>query len=117
MTPPAGNTPQQSRGMREYVSNGWFLGGAALDFALGNRALKRFVVISAVIVLVASAAVAVAAVALRREAGPVGYVLVGLAAYYCLSVMVIAAGVGLVGSGRRQPRLASRDPRRRLAGD
>jgi Family of unknown function (DUF6159) len=83
--------------MREYVSDGWRLGGAALDFVLGNRTLKRFVLTAAAIVVVASAAVAVAAVALRRETGPVGYVLVGLAAYYCLSLMVIAAGVGLAG--------------------
>jgi hypothetical protein len=83
--------------MREYVMDGWRLGGAALDFVLGHRVLKRFVLIAAGIVLVASAAVAVAAVVLRREAGPVGYVLVGLGAYYCLSLFVIAAGVGLAG--------------------
>ena len=83
--------------MRDYVSDGWLLGGAALGFVLGSRVLKRFVLIAAGIVLVASAAVAVAAVALRREAGPLGYVLVGLAAYYCLSLMVTAAGVGLAG--------------------
>jgi Family of unknown function (DUF6159) len=83
--------------MRHYVSDGWLLGGAALGFVLGNRALKKFVLISAGIVLVASATLAVAAVALRREAGPVGYVLVGLAAYYCLSLMTTAAGVGLAG--------------------
>ena len=77
--------------------DGWLLGGAALDFVLANRALKRFMLMAAGIVLVASAAVAVAAVVLRREAGPVGYVLVGLAAYYCLSLFVIAAGVGLAG--------------------
>jgi hypothetical protein len=41
--------------------------------------------------------VAVAAVALRREAGPVGYALVGLVAYYCLSVMVTAVAVGVAG--------------------
>ena len=83
--------------MREYVMDGWRLGGAALSFVLGHRALKRFVLIAAGIVLVASAAVAGAAVILRREAGPVGYVLVGLAFYYCLSLFVIAAGVGLAG--------------------
>jgi hypothetical protein len=55
------------------------------------------VLISAGIVLVAAAGVAVAAVALRREAGPVGYVLVGLAVYYCLSLMVTAAAVGVAG--------------------
>ena len=83
--------------MREYVMDGWRLGGAALSFVLGHRALKRFVLIAAGIVLVASAAAAGAAVILRREAGPVGYVLVGLAFYYCLSLFVIAAGVGLAG--------------------
>jgi hypothetical protein len=83
--------------MREFVMDGWLLGGAALGFVLGQRALKRFVLIAAGIVLVASAAVAVATVVLRREAGPVGYVLVGLAAYYCLSLFVTAAAVGLAG--------------------
>lgn len=95
MIPPAGNAPGPSRGVRDYVSNGWLPGGAAMGFVLGDRALKRFVLIAAGVVLVSSAAVAVAAVALRREAGPVGYLLVGMAAYYCLSLMVIAAGVGL----------------------
>jgi uncharacterized protein DUF6159 len=79
------------------VSNGWRLGGAALRFVLGQRALQRFVLVAIGIVLVISAAVAVAAVVLRREAGPVGYVLVGLAAYYCLSVMVTAVAVGVAG--------------------
>jgi hypothetical protein len=62
-----------------------------------SRALKRFVLMSAGIVLIVSAGVAVAAVALRRKAGPVGYVLVGLAAYYWLVLMVVAAAVGLAG--------------------
>jgi Family of unknown function (DUF6159) len=83
--------------MRDYASDGWRLGGAALGFVLGNRALQRFVLTAAGIVLVAAAGVAAAAVALRREAGPVGYVLVGLAAYYCLSVIVTAAAVGVAG--------------------
>jgi hypothetical protein len=91
------NAPERRRGVRDYVSDGWRLGGAALAFVLGNRVLKRFVVIAAGIVLVASATVAATAVALRSETGPVGYVLVGLAAYYCLSVMVTASGVGLAG--------------------
>jgi hypothetical protein len=79
------------------VSNGWSLGGAALRFVLRHRALQRFVLVATGIVLVLCAAGAVAAVALRREAGPVGYVLVGLAAYYCLSVMVTAVAVGVAG--------------------
>ena len=83
--------------MRDYVSDGWLLGGAALAFVLENRALKRFVLIAAGIVVIASAAVAGTAVALRRETGPVGWVLVGLAAYYCLSLLVTAASVGLAG--------------------
>jgi hypothetical protein len=74
--------------MRDNLSNGWRLGGVALRFVLGNRVLQRFVLSAIVIVLAISVVVAVAAVALRREAGPVGYALVGLAAYYCLSVMV-----------------------------
>lgn len=66
--------------MRGNLSDGWRLGGLALGFVLGNRALQRFVLSAIVIVLAISVVVAVAAVALRREAGPVGYVLVGLAA-------------------------------------
>lgn len=83
--------------MRDSVSNGWRLGGAALGFVLGNRAVQRFVLSAIIVVLAISAGVAVAAVALRREAGPVGYALVGLAAYYCLSVMVTAVAVGVAG--------------------
>jgi hypothetical protein len=79
------------------VSGGWRLGGGALDFVLRHRALQRFVLVATGIVLALSAAGAVIAVALRREAGPVGYVLVGLAAYYCLSVMVTAVAVGVAG--------------------
>lgn len=93
----SGRAPRRSRGMRDYASDGWRLGGAALAFVLENRALQRFVLLAAGIVVVAAAAVAVAAVALRREAGPVGYVLVGLAAYYCLSLMVTAVAVGVAG--------------------
>jgi hypothetical protein len=83
--------------MREYVRDGWLLGGAALDFIREGRALKRFVLISAAVAVVVSAGVAVAAVALRREAGPLEYVLVGLAAYYCLSLIATAVAVGLAG--------------------
>ena len=83
--------------MRDYARDGWRLGGAALAFVLENRALRRFVLPAVVIVVVVAAGVAVAAVALRREAGPVGYVLVGLAAYYCLSLMVTAVAVGVAG--------------------
>ena len=97
VTASQGRAPRRSRGMRDYVSDGWRLGGAALGFVLGNRALQRFVLTAAGIVLVAAAGVAVAAVALRREAGPVGYVLFGLAAYYCLSLIVTAAAVGVAG--------------------
>jgi len=79
------------------VSDGWRLGGAALSFVLRQRALQRFVLFAIVIVLAISAGVAVVAVVLRREAGPVGYALVGLAAYYCLSVMVTAVAVGVAG--------------------
>ena len=83
--------------MRDHVISGWLLGGAALGFVLRNRALQRFVLVAGGIVLVAAAGVAVVAVALRREAGPVGYVLVGLAAYYGLSLMATAVAVGVAG--------------------
>jgi hypothetical protein len=48
-------------------------------------------------VVVVAAGVAVAAVALRRGAGPLGYVLVGLVVYYRLSRMVTAVAVGVAG--------------------
>ena len=83
--------------MRDNLSDGWRLGGAALGFVLRNRPLQRFVVSAILIVLTISVVVAVAAVALRREAGPLGYALVGLATYYCLSVMVTAVAVGVAG--------------------
>jgi hypothetical protein len=83
--------------MRDYLSSGWHLGGAALRFVLRNRTLQQFVLRACVVVLVIAAGVAVAAVALRREGGPVEYVLVGLAAYYCLSLMVTAVAVGVAG--------------------
>jgi hypothetical protein len=79
------------------VKDGWRLGGAALRYVLASPALQRFVLGAVAIVVVVSAGVAVAAVALRREAGPVGYVLVGLVAYYCLSLMVTALAVGVAG--------------------
>jgi uncharacterized protein DUF6159 len=81
----------------DHVKDGWRLGGAALRYVLASRPLQRFVLGAVVIVVVISAGVAVAAVALRREAGPLGYVLVGLAAYYCLSVMTTAVAVGVAG--------------------
>jgi hypothetical protein len=83
--------------MRDYLSSGWQLGGVALRFVLRERTLQRFVLRASAVVLVIAASVAVAAVALRREADPVGYVLVGLAAYYCLSLMVTAVAVGVAG--------------------
>jgi hypothetical protein len=92
-----GKAPRHPRGIRGAVIYGWRLGGAALGFVLENRPLQRFVLISAGIVLVVAASGAAAAVALRRETGPVGYVLVGLAAYYCLSLMVTAIAVGVAG--------------------
>jgi hypothetical protein len=56
--------------MRDNLTDGWRLGGAALGFVLRNRPLQRFVVSAILIVLTISVVVAVAAVALRREAGP-----------------------------------------------
>jgi hypothetical protein len=43
--------------MLDYASDGWHLGGTALGFVLENRALQRFVLLSAGIVVVAAAAV------------------------------------------------------------
>jgi hypothetical protein len=81
--------------MRDYVADGWELSGAAIAFVLQNRPLQRFVLTSIGVVAVISAMVAAAAVVLRRHAGPVEYVLVGAAAYYCLSLMVTAVAVGI----------------------
>ena len=83
--------------LRRHLSDGWRLGGAAIRFALENRVLQRFLLISAGIVLVIFAAVAAAAVLVRNYTGPVGYVLAGLGAYYCLSVMTTAMAVGMAG--------------------
>jgi Family of unknown function (DUF6159) len=77
------------------VADGWELSGAAIAFVLQNRPLQRFVLTSIGVVAVISAMVAAAAVVLRRHAGPVEYVLVGAAAYYCLSLMVTAVAVGI----------------------
>ena len=51
--------------MRGHVSDGWRLGGVALRFVLGHRALQRFVLAAAGVVAVAAAGVAVVAVVLR----------------------------------------------------
>jgi len=97
VTTTAGDPTKQSGGMRGYVSDGWNLGGAALRFVLASRALRRFALVAAAIVILIAASVAAAAVALRREAGPVEYVVVGLAAYYCLSLLTTGVAVGVAG--------------------
>jgi hypothetical protein len=79
------------------LSDGWRLGGAALAFVSAHRPLQRFVLGAVTIVFAISVAGAVIAVMLRRQAGPVGYALVGLAAYYGLSVLVTAVSVGVAG--------------------
>lgn len=83
--------------MRTYVADGWHLGGAAIRFVLDNRALKRFLLRAISAVIVIAAAVATAGVVLRRHAGPVEYVLVGVAVAYCLNLMTTAVGVGAAG--------------------
>jgi hypothetical protein len=85
------------RGTSDYLTDGWRLGGAAIGFVRGDRVLQRFMLGSIGFVSVVSAGAAVAAVALRRSAGPVEYVLVGVAALYLLSLMTTAVGVGLAG--------------------
>jgi hypothetical protein len=88
---------QVRRGMRDYLTDGWRLGGAAMDFVLRNRPLRRYLLGAVGVMVVVAAGVAVAAVALRRHAGPVEYALVGLGVSYALSLMVTAATVGLAG--------------------
>jgi hypothetical protein len=79
---------------RRAVVDGWRLGGAAIGFVFGSESLKRFLRGSILIVLIISGGVGVAAVALRRDGGPVQYVLAGLGAFYCLSLLVTAIAVG-----------------------
>lgn len=84
----------RSSGIRSYLADGWHLGGAAIRFVLENRPLKRFLAASIGAVVLIAAAVAAAGVILRRHAGPVEYVLVGVAVTYCLNLMTIAVNVG-----------------------
>lgn len=87
---------QPKRGsMRRSIADGWRLGGAAIGFVLNSSAVKRFMRGSVTILILVAAGVAVAAVVLRRNGGPVQYVLVGVGAYYCLSLMVTAVTVGV----------------------
>ena len=83
--------------MRTYVTDGWNLSGAAIGFVLGNRPLKRFLLGAIGAMLLISAAVAAAGVVLRRHAGPVEYVLVGVGVSYCLNLIVTAVAVGAAG--------------------
>jgi Family of unknown function (DUF6159) len=83
--------------LRRHLSDGWRLGGAALGFLFESRPMQRFLLVSMTIVLVIAAGVAEAAVALRNATGAVGYVVSGLGAYYCLSLMTTATAVGLTG--------------------
>src|SRR5256885_14031821 len=91
--------------MVDNLSAGWHLGGAAIAFVLRDRPLRRFLAGSMGTVVVIAAVVAALAVVLRRHAGPVEYVLVGVASSYCLNLMVTAGGVGGGGGpGRGRPR-------------
>src|SRR5256885_10180054 len=78
--------------MVDNLSAGWHLGGAAIAFVLRDRPLRRFLAGSMGTVVVIAAVVAALAVVLRRHAGPVEYVLVGVASSYCLNLMVTAVG-------------------------
>ncbi len=81
--------------MRQSIEDGWRLGGAAIGFVVASRPLQRFLLKSVGVVVVIAAGLAVLAVVLRRNGGPLQYVLVGLGFYYCLGVMVAAVGVGI----------------------
>jgi hypothetical protein len=83
--------------MRESLIDGWRLGGAALHFILEHRPVRRYMLIATALLALFWAGAAVAGVLLRRHAGPLEYVLVGLGALYVLSLMVTAAAVGLAG--------------------
>ena len=86
--------PPPSRGIRNYVADGWQLGGAAINFVLENRPLKRFLAGSITAVVLIAAVVAALGVLLRRHGGPVEYVLVGVALTYCLNLLTTAVAVG-----------------------
>jgi hypothetical protein len=83
--------------MRRGVLDGWRLGGAAIGFVLANKPLQRYLLASLGCALVLSAGVAAAAVALRRDGGPLQYVLAGLGSLYLLSLIVTAVAVGVAG--------------------
>jgi hypothetical protein len=76
------------------VADGWQLGGAAIRFVVENRPLKRFLAGSVSTVVVIAAVVAALGVVLRRHAGPVEYVLVGVVVTYCLNLLTTAVAVG-----------------------
>jgi Family of unknown function (DUF6159) len=86
-----------SRGFRSYLADGWHLGGAAIGFVLENRPLKRFLAGSISAVVLIAAVVAALGVLLRRHAGPVEYVIVGVAVTYCINLMTTAVAVGAAG--------------------
>jgi uncharacterized protein DUF6159 len=81
-------------GTRSYLADGWHLGGAAIRFVLDSRPLRRFLLGSLSAGALIAAAVAAAGVILRRHAGPVEYVLVGVVVTYCLNLMSTAVAVG-----------------------
>jgi Family of unknown function (DUF6159) len=117
---------RRRRGTRDYLVDGWRLGGAAMLFVLRNRAVLRFMLGASAVLILLTAAVAAPTVILRRHAGPVEYALIGLASSYILSVLVTAATVGLAGlvaeTLEERPVTAStgwrviRDRRRPIAG-
>src|SRR5256885_15644024 len=84
--------------MVDNLSAGWHLGGAAIAFVLRDRPLRRFLAGSMGTEVVIAAVGAALAVVLRRHAGPVEYVLVGVASSYCLNLMVTAGGSGVAGA-------------------
>jgi hypothetical protein len=92
-----GDRPQAPRRMRDHLDYGWQLGGAAMRFIAERRALRRFMVASVSVLALLSGGVTAAAVALRRQAGPVEYVVVGVASLYLVSLIVTAVLVGLAG--------------------
>lgn len=90
-------TPPRSRGLRSYLADGWLLGGAAIRFVLDNRPLKLFLLRAISAVVLIAGTVAALGVILRRHAGPVEYVIVGVAVTYCINLLTTAIAVGAAG--------------------
>jgi hypothetical protein len=77
--------------------DGWRLGRAAIGFVLKNRVLQRFLFAAVGTEILIAAGIGALAVVLRRDGGPIQYVLAGVGTYYAISLMSTAVAVGVAG--------------------